>query len=503
MQVQKKVTSLTEPAGRSQEHVFETRDPIEVSQTVHFPRIHSLRGKIRLGGHFVHVEFLLLALVEWFAAVTAFSTLNALVAKADSLFLWSFDSFIYAFLTTLSLTAMGLYDSRQRHSLFEIFVHIVVGLAFSSAAILLINSVYFDSKLSYQYVLFGVAALSMILMVIRTVFSRYLDGFVLRRNVLVLGTGKRAKRIEGLRRKADQRGFNLLGFFPSRGCQHYYVDPQKLLSIDKLCQYALSRNVDEIVIALDDRRQGLPVNDLLDCRMSGIQITEDLDFFERESSMVHLDLIQSGWLIRSQGFGKSYLTHILKRSLDLFGSLILGVIFLPVMILTAVAIKFECGLRSPVFYTQQRVGLAGKLFTIYKFRSMYQNAEADGKAQWAKTGDSRITKVGRIIRKYRIDELPQLWNVIIGDMSLVGPRPERKEFVDSLSHLNEFYSDRHRVAPGLTGWAQLCYPYGAPELDAIEKLKFDLYYIKNQSLLLDVYILIKTAEVVLFKKGAR
>jgi sugar transferase (PEP-CTERM system associated) len=341
------------------------------------------------------------------------------------------------------------------------------------------------------------------LMVTRLVFERYVDGQLLRRNILVLGIGKRARRIEQLRRKSDRRGFNLVGFLPSKGCQHCYISSEKLIKLNSICDYALSNQVDEIVIALDDRRQGLPITDLLDCRMSGIEVTEDLDFFEREASVVQLDLIQSGWLIRSKGFTNNSLSHFLKRTLDVVVSAVLSLCFLPVLLLTAIAIKIECGWSAPIFYTQRRVGRGGSEFTIYKLRSMSQNAEADGVAQWAKADDSRVTRVGTFIRKYRIDEIPQIWNVLLGDMSLVGPRPERKEFVGSLSELSEYYSHRHRVAPGLTGWAQLCYPYGASDKDAMEKLKYDLYYIKNHGLFLDIYILMQTVEVVLFKKGAR
>lgn len=468
-----------------------------------FSRHRSLRGKVRIAGHFVHVEYVWLALVEWLLTIAIYSSMDSLLNNAPAVYFLSVKGAIFSTMVVLSLTAMGLYNARQRNGLMDVFIHIVIAVFLCSVTMLTLDKVLTEVTWSYINIAIGVAVLASSLMIVRTLFERFVDGQVLRRNFLVLGTGKRAKRIEQLRRKADRRGFKLMGFLPTKSCQHCYVNPDKLLKLNSICEYALDHQVDEVVIALDDRRQGLPVNDLLDCRMSGIDVTDDLDFFEREASVIQLDLIQSGWLIRSGGFTNNFLSYFLKRMVDIVVAVVLGVLFLPVMVLTALAIMIECGLKAPVFYTQVRVGRGGSEFTIYKFRSMCQDAEADGVAKWALNGDQRITRVGRFIRKYRIDEIPQIWNVLAGDMSLVGPRPERKEFVGSLCQLNEFYADRHRMAPGLTGWAQLCYPYGASEKDAIEKLKYDLYYIKNHGILLDLYILIQTVEIVLFKKGSR
>lgn len=468
-----------------------------------FARIRFLRGKVRIAGHFVHVEYIWLAAVEWLLSLLVYSVMDSLLNGVEVLTLLTVESAVFATLVLLSMTAMGMYDTRQRNRPMDVLMHVIIATAFCVAAMVMLKVTFGDAAWTYSNMALGALVLATGLMVTRLVFERYVDGQLLRRNILVLGIGKRARRIEQLRRKSDRRGFNLVGFLPSKGCQHCYISSEKLIKLNSICDYALSNQVDEIVIALDDRRQGLPITDLLDCRMSGIEVTEDLDFFEREASVVQLDLIQSGWLIRSKGFTNNSLSHFLKRTLDVVVSAVLSLCFLPVLLLTAIAIKIECGWSAPIFYTQRRVGRGGLEFTIYKLRSMSQNAEADGVAQWAKADDSRVTRVGTFIRKYRIDEIPQIWNVLLGDMSLVGPRPERKEFVGSLSELSEYYSHRHRVAPGLTGWAQLCYPYGASDKDAMEKLKYDLYYIKNHGLFLDIYILMQTVEVVLFKKGAR
>lgn len=468
-----------------------------------FARIPFLRGKVRVAGHYVHVVYLLLAAGEWLLSVLMCSLMTAVVSGSQTLLLFTPESMVFATSMVLSLAAMGLYDCRQRHQILDVFLHLAI--ACIGCATVLGLALWCLGALSWSVsqIAAAVTGLTLCLLGVRVLFERFVDGKLLRRNVLVLGTGKRARRIEQLRRKADRRGFNLLGFMPSKSCQHCYINPDKLVKLNSICEYALNNQVDEVVIALDDRRQGLPVTDLLDCRMSGIAVTEDLDFFEREACVVQLDLLQSGWLIHSRGFTNNYLSHLLKRALDIVVSAMLSLLFLPVLVITAIAIKIEGGWSAPIFYTQKRVGRGGEEFTIYKLRSMTPNAEADGVAKWAQAGDSRVTRVGSVIRKYRIDEIPQIWNVLMGDMSLVGPRPERKEFVGSLTQLNEYYADRHRVAPGLTGWAQLCYPYGASDRDAMEKLKYDLYYIKNHGFFLDLYILIQTVEVVLFKKGAR
>lgn len=465
-----------------------------------FSTTHSFKGNIRIAGNFMHVEYLWLMFVEFLMSVFIWSlALNSNFSQASPLS----DVLLFSLLSIVSMVAMGLYDNRQRNRYLGMFTRISVAAVFSGVFIYLIESAYLDTPVA----ILSVTAPSLVLVLLfscsRAVFDRYVDGCVLRKRILVLGTGKRATKIEKLRRKSDQRGFELLGFVASKGCQHCYVSGDKLLDVKDFCGYALENNVDEVVVALDDRRHGLPTEQLLDCRMSGIEITEDLDFFERESGLIQLDLIKASWLIHTRGFSNNYYRYLEKRALDILGAVFLGVILAPLMALTALMIKFESGARSSIWYTQKRIGRGGIPFTIYKFRSMCSDAEKSGEAQWASTNDQRVTKVGKVIRKYRLDETPQLWNVLRGDMSLVGPRPERPEFVENLNEVNSLYRERHRLAPGLTGWAQLCYPYGASTDDSIEKLKYDLYYVKNQGLFLDLFILMQTAEVVLFNKGAR
>ena len=232
-------------------------------------------------------------------------------------------------------------------------------------------------------------------------------------------------------------------------------------------------------------------------------MTEILDFLEAETGKVRLDVLNPSWIIFAAGFGRSPLAHLTDRLLDLVASLAVLVISWPVMLAAVIAIKLEDGWRAPAFYGQMRVGLDGRHFLLHKLRSMRVDAERPGRAVWAERSDARATHVGAVMRKTRIDELPQLLNVLRGDMRLVGPRPERPEFVQELEERIPYYRERHSVKPGLTGWAQLCYSYGASQQDAVEKLQYDLYYLKNRSLIFDLVILVQTAEVVLLGKGAR
>jgi sugar transferase (PEP-CTERM system associated) len=281
------------------------------------------------------------------------------------------------------------------------------------------------------------------------------------------------------------------------------IPPERIIVPDKpLVELASALQIDEIVVAMDDRRQQFPLKELLDCRLAGVEITELATFLERETGKVYLDTLVPSWMIFGTGFRRDLFRRLSERAFDVIASLILLVLAAPIMLLTMLAIKLEDGLRKPVFYGQLRVGFANRNFRVLKFRSMRTDAEKDG-AQWARTNDDRVTRVGRFIRKTRIDELPQLLNVLSGQMSFVGPRPERPEFVQKLAETIPYYSERHAVKPGITGWAQLCYPYGASEKDAIEKLQYDLYYVKNHGLLFDILILLQTVEVILLGKGAR
>jgi sugar transferase (PEP-CTERM system associated) len=260
-------------------------------------------------------------------------------------------------------------------------------------------------------------------------------------------------------------------------------------------------NADEIVVALSERRGGaMPLRELLDCKLQGVRVLDLASHFEQTLGQIRLDSLYAGWLIFGDGFGQGLIRTVVKRIFDIICASILITLSLPVMIVVAILIALEDGF--PLLYRQERVGLNGRLFNVIKFRSMRRDAEKDGKPIWAQAKDNRVTRLGQLIRKLRIDELPQLFSVLKGDMSLVGPRPERPFFVDQLTKEIPFYAVRHSVKPGVTGWAQVRYHYGATVEDSAEKLQYDLYYVKNHSLFLDIVVLFETVGVVLTGKGA-
>ncbi len=320
--------------------------------------------------------------------------------------------------------------------------------------------------------------------------------------LLVLGTGAEAKQVEASLAGEDT-GLRLVGFYPFGKREEPAVPAQRIIANDQpLAQAVKKLRVNEIVVAARERRGGvLPLRELLACRLNGVKITELARFFERVHGHVPLDMSRASWFIYGEGYRQSWLRGLTKRGFDLVGVAMLMLVALPVMVIAAIAIAVESG--RPIIYRQTRVGLRGRKFTMLKFRSMARDAEKDGTPTWASVNDARVTRVGRFMRQTRIDELPQLINVLRGQMSLVGPRPERPEFVAMLSERIPFYSIRHNVKPGITGWAQVRYSYVATVEDTARKLEYDIYYVKNHSLLLDVLILLETVRVVLLGEGAR
>jgi sugar transferase (PEP-CTERM system associated) len=376
--------------------------------------------------------------------------------------------------------------------------------AFGAAIMVMAAALYILPKLWIDRGVVLLAAISAVVFaaVLRWMLYSIVDENLFKRRVLVYGAGDRAAAIARLRRRSDRRGFRVMGFIQCPG--EYNELPSKHLvdarnGLTSLCR---KNRIDEVVVAMDDRRRGFPATDLLECRFRGVEVTELSTFLERETGIVRMDVLNPSWMIFGSGFRRGAMRTVSTRILDLFTSSLLLLTTMPVMLATALAIKLEDGWQAPVFYRQQRVGLGGKTFGILKFRSMCLDAERNG-ARWAQRRDPRVTKVGGLIRMMRIDELPQIINVFRGDMSLVGPRPERPQFVDAFSKEIPYYVMRHCVKPGITGWAQLCYPYGSSKDDALQKLQYDLYYIKNKCILFDLTILLQTVEVVFLGVGAR
>ncbi len=460
----------------------------------------------------LRVPFLLLGLLEFFICVVAVYV--AVYVRFDGRGLTEVvhlqspvvTSILFGLVMPTTMMAMGLYQSRFRGGVLGVFLRSVIG--FMCGAALLALLYYLIPALYLGRGVFGLALLIAFFMVgtIRPIFFYYVDRDIMKIRVLVLGAGTRAASItERLRRRVDRRGFRIAGYIRTSDRVAESLDADLVLDIDHktLLKYCQSNSIDEIVVAVNERRGLVPMEDLLMCRMHGIDVIDILHFFEREQGKLPLDLLRPEWLVYSDGFARSGVQDLTKRLFDVVASLLIIAITWPFMVFAFFAIKLEDGWDAPVFYQQTRVGFLGKPFGVLKFRSMSINAEKDGVAQWATKNDSRVTRAGGIMRKSRIDELPQIINVFRGDMSFVGPRPERPAFVEQLSKEIKFYDARHAVKPGITGWAQVSYPYGASKADSEQKQEFDLYYIKNHTLFLDTLILLQTAEVVLFGKGAR
>ena len=389
------------------------------------------------------------------------------------------------------MVSMGLYHFHQRLYFREILARVAVSVAMATTILAAAYFVIPYLALSRPVAIEAAIVSFSLIIAIRLYFFRHVDTNVFRRRTLVYGQGNGEKAIGKLRRRADRRGFVVVATIDEKDKNGTLRD------------LAEEHRADEIVIAVHDRRGKLPAGELLECIFHGVSVIELHEFLERESGKVPTDLINPSSLIYSPGFRSSKFRRLLNRSFDLaIGSAVMLVAW-PVMLLVCLAILAEDGFKADVFYRQKRVGYKGAVFSILKFRSMIEDAESKTGAVWASEDDDRITRVGSVIRKLRLDELPQLFNVLRGDMSIVGPRPERPEFVEELSAVIPFYAERHMVKPGITGWAQLRYPYGSSDKDALHKLQYDLYYIKNRSITLDIMLILQTLEVVLFRKGAR
>jgi len=410
---------------------------------------------------------------------------------------------VFMLVMIVAMTAFGLYAwewmDGAKEMLLRVGASFVAGFTVMSLVFYLFPDLFLGRGAFSIAFLFALAGVTLA----RFAFFKWSHLDIMKKRVLVLGTGSRAAKIESML-KSTQRAqrVHIVGYLPLSGTHHYVEHSRVLMERGSISSIIEKYNVDEILIAVRDRRGGgLPTSELLDCKLSGISVIELSTFFERENGQLQLESLNASWMILSEGFRQGLTRDAVKRAFDLLASGLLLLGSLPVMGLAALLISLESS--GPVLYRQERIGQYGRPFTIFKFRSMRTDAESDGKPQWAGQNDDRTTRVGRVIRKLRIDELPQIFNVFLGEMSFVGPRPERPFFVEQLVKEIPYYASRHSVKPGITGWAQVRYAYGASVEDAIEKLQYDLYYVKNHSLFLDMMILFQTAQVVLWGKGAR
>lgn len=459
----------------------------------------------KISNHYVSRTVFILLLVEIFILVSSVY-LGATIRfypehqKLDNFFL---PACVFALVMVFSMSALGMYQHNFVEDLRNTFLRLMpsfaLGLGIITLVFYFVPDIYFGRGiLGFVIIIAASGTLLARALIFKSSKSRLLES-----RIIFLGGGAVARECrEMVMNNMGYHKYDIVGFIPMPG-EECCVPSSDLLPVNEsLASMANKYNASEIVVSVQNRRGGaFPIQELLECKLNGVKVTGAETFFEREACQIKVDSLQPGWLVFGGGFDQSFLRTSIKRIFDLFTSVILFIVTLPVMLITALCIFFED--RAPIFYQQERVGKDGQTFMVLKFRSMRNDAEKGGDPQWASADDPRTTKVGRIIRKLRIDELPQILNVLRGEMSFVGPRPERPYFVKQLSEEIPYYNVRHSIKPGITGLAQVRYQYGASVEDAIQKLQYDLYYVKNNSLFLDVLILIDTLQVVLFGKGGR
>ena len=461
---------------------------------------------IRLFKHYVPHAVLLLGLLDFMLLIVAAEvawvlrahqigmTVTFMLGRAGPLL-------SFAVALQMAMIAVGVYgvDSFQslRFAAARLLVAVSLGVIFLSLLFFLVPGVTLWRSNSLYAMVIAFVLLMGVRIVLRALFGS--EGF--KRRLLVLGAGPRAERIRELSNRPGS-GFTVVGYVAMNDGPQTIAAAINRQHIDSLADHVVLLNASEVVLALEERRNALPLNDLLRVKTTGVHVNEISTFLERETGRVDLASVNPSWLIFSDGFSSGRrVSAAAKRLFDLFASLALLLLTAPLILTFAILVKLES--KGPAFYRQKRVGLFGDEFDIVKLRSMRQDAEIAGKAVWAAKDDPRITRVGNFIRKTRVDELPQAWNVLMGKMSFVGPRPERRQFVDDLESKLPYYAERHMVKPGITGWAQINYPYGASLEDSRHKLEYDLYYAKNYTPFLDLLIILQTLRVILWPDGAR
>jgi sugar transferase (PEP-CTERM system associated) len=394
-----------------------------------------------------------------------------------------------------------LYDLTVVHSNRELVIRLLQA-AGAAAIVLAVAGVAVPSLiLDSNTFLTALAVFVVAVLTWRIAFNHFAHDPHLEERILIVGTGQIARMIAQQIGTQQDFAYRLVGFVEESDDAPIVRQHDILGTASELDRIVADRRVDRIVVGLSDRRGRLPIEQLLRAKVSGVRVEDAMATYERLTGKILVDDLKPSWLIFSDGFRASRATRFVKRMLDLSFSLIGVLLSAPLMALTAIAVRLDSA--GPVLYSQPRVGENGRVFNVYKFRSMRTDAEREGTPIWARDKDDRITRVGRFIRKTRLDELPQFWNVMRGDMSFVGPRPERPFFVEQLAREIPFYLQRHAVKPGLTGWAQVKYQYGSTVEDAMEKLRYDLYYIKHLSIVFDLTIVLDTVKVILFGKGAK
>ncbi|MBI5330826.1 MAG: TIGR03013 family PEP-CTERM/XrtA system glycosyltransferase [Betaproteobacteria bacterium] len=460
---------------------------------------------IRLFRHFIPLSLLLLAGLEFllFLEIAEFSAENYFQGHgAHDAYGAGYRPWLFAAVLTLMNSVFGLYEWGWTRGPLAMTSRVLGSLAVTTLLYAGASRFLTDPFLIRSGMVAAIAMSGLTSLLIRLLFMEFGKTDMFKRRVLVVGAGTRAAALDDIIAAGEDKGILVVGYLPM-GSPHRYVAEDRVIDEEgSIYEIARRLRVEEIVVAIRQRRQGgMPSAELLECKLRGIPVSEMANFCERQTGLIPLGSLNTSWIIFADGFAPGSLRDSIKRLFDLLVSGLFLLATGPVMLLFFVLIKLES--RGPALYTQVRVGQNDEPFTIYKFRSMRTDAEKDGVPIWARKNDNRITRVGAFIRRTRIDELPQILNVFLGHMSFVGPRPERPYFVDELASQIPFYRARHSVKPGITGWAQVKFPYGASVEDAMHKLEYDLYYVKNHSLFLDFSILLQTVQVVVLGKGVR
>lgn len=400
----------------------------------------------------------------------------------------------------LAMISVGVYGPYALRSLRFAGARLLVAISLGIIALAFIDFLLQADAFWRSTLVYAMGFAIVVLVVDRLALNSFLGSSAFRRRVMVLGAGDRAERLRELAERPES-GFVIVSYISMSEPERVVQEAIAREAIHDLGRFVENLGVSEVVLALQERRNSLPLKDLLRMKTKGVHVNDFSSFLERETGCVDLDTVNPSWLIFSDGFSSArMLSSAVKRVFDIIASLILLILTLPIIALFALLVKLDS--KGPAFFRQERVGLYGQTFRLIKLRSMSVDAEKDG-ARWAEENDPRITRVGRFIRKVRIDELPQTWSVLKGHMSFVGPRPEVPQFVESLEEDIPFYGERHMVKPGITGWAQINYPYAASSEDSRKKLEYDLYYAKNYTPFLDLVILLQTVRVILWPEGAR
>ena len=436
--------------------------------------------------------------------MASFFLLRKYVGVIDMLEMIWLKVLLIAVVTQASLYFKDLYEFKASDNIIDLATRLIQSIGITCISLSVVYFVWPEAIIGRWIFFFSILLLLLFLVSWRLLYALAIKKKIFTENIIIVGSGGLARDILKEIRNRRDIGYDIkliVDHEKAKESSVQFEGVQVQYGFDGFCEKAEVEQVSSIIMAMDEKRGRFPHNELLSCKTRGISIADGESFYERITGKLLVEKINPSWLIFSDGFMKSRTSRIMKRIIGLLLSTVMLIIFFPLMLLVAVAIKLES--RGPVFFSQERVGKNEKLIRVYKFRSMKADAEKASGPVWATHDDVRITRTGKFIRRFRIDELPQLWNVMKGDMSFVGPRPERQFFVKKLKTTIPYYKERFTVKPGITGWAQIKYPYGASEKDALEKLKYDLYYIKNMSFVMDLIVIFHSIKIVLLRRGAR